>query len=120
MRGGGSGDRGAPFGAGRGKGELRGCPRGLEKGWSLWEAEQTCCQGFRETVPSTERVLAIPSFVQWEFPFVPRLPLVLKIRSDPGCGTSSAEKHWTSILTRSAFIVGWSYVPLSLSIISLL
>lgn len=70
MRACGSGDRGAPFGVGCGKGERRGCPRGLEKGGSPCEAEQTCCQGFRETMPSTEHVLAMPCFVQGELPFL--------------------------------------------------
>lgn len=63
MRDSGSGHRGAPFRAGCGKGERRGCPRGLEKGGSPWEAEQTCCQGYRETLPSMEHVLAMHSFV---------------------------------------------------------
>lgn len=47
---------------GRGKGERTECLWGLEKGGSPWEAEQTCCQGFTETMPSTEHILAILSF----------------------------------------------------------
>lgn len=105
MRGGGSGDRGAPFGTGRGKGERRGCPRGLEKGGSPWEAEQTCCQGFRGAVPSTEVSWRSSPLSSESSPsFVPRVPLVLKVRSDRVSGALSAEKHWILILTRSAFI----------------
>lgn len=94
MRGGGNGDRGAPFGAGCGKRERGGCPRGLEKGGSPWEAEQTSCQGFRETMPSTEHVFQIPSLSNGKSPsFVPCVPLVLKVHSDPVCGAPLAKKH---------------------------
>lgn len=121
MRSGGSGDRGAPFGAGRGKRERRGCPRCLEKGGSPWEAGQTGYQGLRETIPSTEHVLAIPSFVHESSPsLILRVPLVLKVWSDPVSGVLSAEKHWILILTRSSLIVFWFYVPVSPSIIFLL
>lgn len=120
MRGGGSGDQGAPFGAGRGKRERRGGPRRLEKGGSPWDAEQTCCQGFMETILSTKRVLAIPSFVHGSSPsFVPHVPLVLKVRSDPVPGALSAEKRWISMLMRSVFIVTWFCVPVPLSTVFL-
>lgn len=69
-------------------GEHRGCPRGLEKGGSPCEAEQTCCQWFRETVPSTELVLVVLCFVQGELPFF--RPALVR----PCVWGAVGRKHW--------------------------